>query len=545
MPKPAVYVALRKLALSLSQTLLEASNVFEELSKEQEGEVGAAVLGEIMAKATEVQEAVMEAVAPETPAFPPPSTQLVPISDIAKELGLNELALHKLVSVGKLKKYKSKGQYCVYRSDVSQALARKTRRLRQLPNGALRTSEVAAELQLSQSGVYNLLAEGILKCDRDPKTAAISIRREVLDEYKRSIGLPVTAPTTAVTAAPTATPEPPQLDVALEKRLICTLDTLEEEIGELESCLKDMNPIDRTATVSGWAGQTRKVLHNEQNEETRARAIALIPKLRAIASRYKIWVTALLPGWEIEDWDLYIRAVAATKTILTKDEEEVIQEGNLRALISHPKDVESSFAETIITTAQRVLGDQNALLYQARRKFTPPASSPQAVSVPLQVEPIAVAETVAVTQAEESDPSTAERLIEIPEHILAKTAGKRMLIVGGQGARVAHLENYLERFSLKSCEWFTQEKNSNSLARLAPRVNRKNFDMLVYIASFGGHRNMKLVTTAKKNQLPVMMITRGYSVSSVAQAIESQYSEPPPKAKKPVAKRTVERRTQA
>lgn len=631
MPKPAVYMALRQLALSLSKTLVDASVVFDELAKEEPEGVGAALLSDMIGKAEQVQEAAMAAIdsAPEPPPLPLPIAAAVPapekeaalepdiheryspIAVVARDIRVSEIEIRRQIAVGKVKKYTSNANMdCVYRSEVQEALRARTRRLKPLPDGLITVTDVAAELGVSTGQVYVLIREGAIESTRDPETSRIGVGREILDRYKRWKRIPDIQP---LEQRPVQTANERE---ELETRLVAILTSLEEEVGQLESCLAEMSPLNRTATLSGWAGNARKVLFEEPADRIKERAWILLEKLRVVARSHRVWVAALFPEWEIESWDLYVRATAAVKEPLSKLEEEIFEEGNLRALLTRPNDVSKSLAGSMIEQARLVLGDANGLLFQARRRFgfsSPPAqlalvsdeqkleynpepinhlvkldgvvdvaeelaepavvTAPENVSEvvaasqptmvvateeevaaiieeglraePVQSEMVSITTMKAVPEPTSDEIAAIERLIPVPDHIVAKTQGKRMLIVGGQGAREAHRENYLERFQLRSCEWFTQEKSSSSLLRLVPKVTLKNYDIMVFLAGYTSHKSQRLITTARRNKLPVVTITRGYSVSSVAHAIEGQYTDPLTKAlpikklpSKPIAKVT-------
>jgi hypothetical protein len=117
----------------------------------------------------------------------------------------------------------------------------------------------------------------------------------------------------------------------------------------------------------------------------------------------------------------------------------------------------------------------------------------------------------------------------VPEGVVKLTRGKRLLIVGGQRDSEAYKEKYMEQLELASCEWVTHEigKGHAAVTRVRGRIDPKNYDLMLYLARFTGHEMTKLLSLAKANGLPVVMLAKGYGLSGVVKAISDQYSGGP------------------
>jgi hypothetical protein len=107
--------------------------------------------------------------------------------------------------------------------------------------------------------------------------------------------------------------------------------------------------------------------------------------------------------------------------------------------------------------------------------------------------------------------------------VLAVTRGKRVLVIGGQGARDAHARAMAEKLELGALEWLTSERNQSSpFARLRERIRPGAFDLVLYLTGYTSHRANRAVADCKAAGLPVVYLPRGYSLAQVVQGIREQ-----------------------
>ncbi len=520
MMKKQHFLALQQLSTILSKALADCSGVFGELA-EYPDEPAAPQLWAVGEPAPAAKTSVFATEAP--PAAPPEplpiaavapvqvtpaGPDIVHIDDACKTKNVSPSTLYALIKRGLCTAHRPYGRMVFVSLSEIDALV-KQGHLRIAPparRGMMTLLQAAAFADINSQVLYKLVAENrIVGATKNGRR--IEIPQSALEDYMRANGMlpPAAAP---------VEPEAPAVEEgpSLQERLEMLLGGLEEELHQLEQYLPTMDPVMRASQIAMWAGSMRKAAHElqevppEPRVSLKARVHDFTDHLRRHAEHYKVFVNALIVEWEIESWDLYIRSVSTAAQTFIKEEEDVIAIGNLRAMMMRPKLVEPEFAKKVIDAARAVLPENNIILIKASRMFE---------SKLLSLVPPPPPEPEEIVDPEESGVSPAA---------LALTRGKRMLIVGGQGERSAHQESYMQHLKLESCEWVTHERNK--VIRHNKGINLRNYDLMLYLNAYTSHATGALVTLAQKNKVPVVKITRGYSVSSIAHAIEEQYSEP-------------------
>jgi hypothetical protein len=559
MAHPRYFLALQQLSSILSKTLADCSVVFGDLAQAAEEEARqrpAAALAAVPAEAPRIEAAAppppempvaapvmvapeptpaIVASAPEPPA-PPEGPDLVPVELAARQFRISTAVIYTLFKKEKLDRHAPYGGRRPYVSRTQLEAALASTRLRrgiQVEPGQLTLIEASARMNVSQQVLCKMIAKGLFT-GFIRKGRRFVIKEDAVDEFLVASGLKTPAapkPTveTKATEAVVEIKEPP--GPSIEEQLKTLLAGVGEEILQLEQYLLNMQPPLRASQIATWAGTVRKVmqdLNEVQQPGTRAEMKHLIGNflahLRMLADKYDVWVNALIAEWNIEDWDLYIRSLSTQEQTWSKEEWEVLEEGNLRAMILRPKEVPLDHVRSTIERCKIVLPPDNLVLARAVRMFANKLTPQEVLPLP--------------------EPVAEEKEFDVPPEVVALTRGKRVLMVGGQGERDESIERITAAFKLASLEWATHEKGkAQSLIRLQPRVTPKNFDLLLYMSRFTGHATMQILTTAKRRKVPVVMITKGYGLGSIATSIADQYSGSGP-AKK-ATRRPTERRAHA
>ncbi len=528
------FLALQQLSLILSDALSKCSGVFEQLANEEE--VQGAPLASVPAAPAQVASptqlvipAVAAAARPE-----PEGPDLVHVDQVAGELDIHPATLYNLIKKGLLKRHNPFGRSpFVSRMEVLELVrVGHIRRAAPARRGLLTPVRASKALNVGIQTFYKLVKAGEF-----PNVVKNGRRMEVpqgdIDTFLRSRGFLPPAPAPVVEQAQ-ETEAAVEAGPSVQEQLTTMLGAIEEELHQLQQYLSTMQPDHRASQIAIWAGQMRKIsedLHEvpvSQRAELRTRCSDFSDHLRRIAGEYKLFVNALIFEWTIEDWDLYIRSLSTSPQTFCQEELEVIHQGNLRAINLRRGQVEPDYAKKVIEAARAVLPETDPTLMKVSKAF---ASRLLTLVPPAPVPVVSVEEEI--IEPAENDVSPAA---------VAITRGKRLLIVGGQGERSAHQDAYMDQLKLTSIEWVTHERNK--VIRMRKGLNLKNYDMMLYLNHFTSHATGALVKTAQKNKLPVVKITRGYSVSSIAHAIEEQYSEPVV-VKKTSTRRTAERRAHA
>lgn len=553
-PDPVYFLALQQISTILSKALADCALVFAERARpEIRPEAPPAALATISPHSPTLQVEVAEAKAPQTTATAAPPKQPdaqedhQPLEKVAQHFEISAATLYKLINEGKIARFKVPGKRLVNVSmaEVGEALKGTRRRRAKVAAGNLSPIAAATALGLTTQTLYSMIADGRFKgAVRDGSRIQIPIA--AVEQYLQARGKALPAklaevahePPKSEAVQPAPAPEAPaavepvvvEKEWKLDLELTNKLNEIQQEIKELEQYLPSLTFNQRSSQLAIWAGMTRKVISDAGDIEAkhvmqhiRRRGWGLIAELRDLAHKYEVWVNALISEWDIEDWDLYIRSLNTTPPNRSKEEEEVLIEGDLRAMLLRPRRVPPEQARAVLEIAKGVLPANNPILFRANRMFTPipPKAAPPEEPAPL--------------------PAT-----DVAPEVLALTKNKRILIVGGQGERDANIERFMKDFQLQDCEWLTHEKGkAASVMRAANRLTLSNYDMVLFLTRFTGHAIMGLHAVAKRNGLPVVMCPKGYGVGSIASAISEQYSGAPVTTKTPKIKRPPERRAHA
>jgi hypothetical protein len=300
-----------------------------------------------------------------------------------------------------------------------------------------------------------------------------------------------------------------------------------DEIEKLEPWLGDLPQRQRTAQVAVWAGSTRRLQGGRGNlapESSRREREALGPTLGGLARLAREhgcdWIDALSSGWESEDWDGYVRynhAIACGQApTLSREQEELYHRDRLRGLFNPHRKTARRDAPDVIREALAILPATDGAVARAVRTFGRPAERRE---VPERPAPPVRRRHDAPARPEEP----AAILRDVPADVLAITRGKRALIAGGQGAREAHRAAIEESLQLEQLEWVYGERGKSShFTGLEARMRPGRYDVVLLLASHSGHSSSGLVDACRNAGIPLIYLTRGYSVSSVIEAIRQQ-----------------------
>lgn len=575
---PGLYVALQQLTQIFAKTLTDVSEVFGQLASAAAGGVAAEGTGAGIAGTARVEEAAAAAPTPPPPVVIEPEpvapvmaapveevaeerfdtpepepegpqtlqdildataalapapvpapgsepTDLIYVDQLGRELGIGASRIYGLIDKGAVNKYPPTGRVGrVSRAEVAKALkTARTRTLPPMPAGMVSTLEAAMLLDLGIAVLNKLIREkqfaNIERATGNRLAIPIASVQAYASAHNITLREPKKPTVEEVSEEPESEPDP---SVILERKLAERLVALEAEVFTIEPSLHS-SPKDRIASrLAMWTGSVRKTqedLQDIKNEASksviRKHVHVLLDKLRSLADLHDVWVNAASPDWSIEDWDLYIRAASGDTAGLSQEQMEVLEEGNLRSLVQRRHFVEVPQVRAVIEQARKVLGEDNAILVNTIRTFASKLLAPVVTSRAPAPMPL----------------PTPEPDSPVSPFVLSLTAGKRMIIIGGQGVRDAHAAEYVKQFRLSSCEWLTHERSKvASLLRSAGRLTNRNFDMMIYLTGYTSHKANKLCDVARKGKLPVIKVPNGYSVASLAAAIEDQFPVPAPVA---------------
>lgn len=494
----------------------------------------------------------------ETPAAP--EVDLVPIETAALRTQTSPASIYGLINKGLITREYPLGNRPYVR--VSQVVAAREaghlRRPKQLREGDLTPLQAAAMMDVSPQVFYGLITDGKFTGARK-EGRKIIVPAQAVQEFLAARGLAPKPAEVAAAAAPKS--EEAQAEAAAEEAaaqkaaaavpevqaptreelLFKAISDLENEIKELEPYLDNVNAHQRVNVAGIWAGGIRKAIADASDlasdsirAEIRRRGWAVLTELREIAQKYEIWANALIPDWDIEDWDLYIRSFSTPSQPRSKEEEEVLVIGDLRAMLLRPRAVPLEQARAILEIAKGILPADHKVLARANKLFDQLSTRKPIIEL--------------VEAPPEPPPSY------VTPEVLALTQGKRVVILGGQGERDENVERLIEQLQLASCEWITHEKGKAAgLMRIVSRFKPANYDLLICLVRFSGHSLMDVRAVARRNGLPVVMCSKGYGVASIVTAIVEQYSGTAPAPPVParvrtqtkVAKRPPERRARA
>lgn len=302
------------------------------------------------------------------------------------------------------------------------------------------------------------------------------------------------------------------------------VDALTEEIEACEFFLDGMTPEKRTAQVALWAGRARAVQADAALAPERRSALRRVfGRLTRITRDQQCdWVDALTPTWET-DWPIYIAVLTAE---LAGEEPELSAEqrcahwrARLLGLSVANRRVMRSEAEALINLASAVLPEDDEVLRTVSERFgvmRVAAARPPLIRRVTGEAPVARVE--AQVPAVEAPPRT------VQDAVLAVTRGKKAVILGGQGAREQHRESLQRLFEFAELEWVFSERNAGTsqFAKVEERVRNRSYDLVLFLAGYTSHKSVKVLKACKETGVPLVYLSRGYSVAQVERAIGDQ-----------------------
>lgn len=129
----------------------------------------------------------------------------------------------------------------------------------------------------------------------------------------------------------------------------------------------------------------------------------------------------------------------------------------------------------------------------------------------------ALKEHLSVEEAEEAQQDGA--LPAVPAALLARTAGKRALIVGGDKRGEAQAR-VLAGLQLKSLDWETGE-GVRRASSTAERCKNGSFDLVIFLKRFISHKLTDQVFPSCGPAVEVLWVEQGYGLSAIVRAMSS------------------------
>lgn len=306
-----------------------------------------------------------------------------------------------------------------------------------------------------------------------------------------------------------------------------SVHALADEIEKLGPWLAGLSQRQRTAQVAAWAGRVRRLqeaLGNLKPDQERRARDELRPMLGGLARLAKKhgcdWVDALSSEWEAEDWDGYVQynhAIACGHApTLSREQEELYHRDRLRGLFNPHRRTARRDAPDAIREAFAMLAENDAVVARAVRAFGRPPERRE--------EPVRAAPPFRRRHDAPARPDEPVALVrEVPADVLAITRGKHALVAGGQGAREAHRAAIQKSLQLERLEWVYGERGKSShFSTLEGRMRPGRYDLVLLLASHSGHSSNGLVDACRDAKIPLVYLARGYSVTSVIEAIRQQ-----------------------
>jgi hypothetical protein len=302
---------------------------------------------------------------------------------------------------------------------------------------------------------------------------------------------------------------------------------ISDEVTSLSPWLGDLPKRQSTAQIAVWAGRLRRLhdslgdLEQDRQRRVRAEIRSLIAWLARLAKQHRCdWIDALSSEWDSADWDTYVafnEVVAGGRDPdLTGEEEARYHRDRLRGLFSPHRLSAARDAQDVLREALRVLPEHDGAVARAIQAFGRPTErrvEPPRPKAPFQ------RQTDRSTHLEEPPPL--ER--NVPPEVLGLTRGKYGLVAGGQGSREAHRIAIERSLEFEKLEWVYGERGKGSHLRLLEeRMWSGRYDLVLLLASHSGHDSGGLVAACRAVKVPLVYLSRGYSVTSVIEAICQQ-----------------------
>lgn len=316
---------------------------------------------------------------------------------------------------------------------------------------------------------------------------------------------------TAPPAAPSAATGAPADEV----------DGLAEEIDACEFFLERMSAPQRDAQVAVWTGRARDLQDTwtaraDVGPERRTALRRVFGRLKRIAAEQRCsWIDALTPEW-VMSWDVYVAfheaLLAGEEPQLGEQEQQAFWRGKLRGLLLPARlHVSPQEAAEVIAAATALLDPADEDLaatvarFGAARKATPPIIRRAPVAAPRPSAPAAPVR-------------------EVSPALLAAAAGKRALIVGGQGSREEHRRGVQEALGFAELDWVVSERGAaGHYSRLEERVRSQSYDVVLFLAGYTSHKAVPFLRQCRASGVPVVYLARGYGLAQICHALEEQW----------------------
>lgn len=239
------------------------------------------------------------------------------------------------------------------------------------------------------------------------------------------------------------------------------------------------------------------------------------------------WVDALSQDWSM-DWEVYSayhRAIAAANyPDLPLEREQEYHRAILAGLYLPQRRLSPNDAATAILEAQQVLAPDDPDLAKAIERFGRPDSTSLRSLATRRTRRLMREDGRPVDPKEEMRMAT-KRFV--PDTVLAITRGKRALMAGGQGAREDHRLALVESLDLAELEWVTVEKKQSApFHRLEERIQAGTYDLVFFLAAHSNHNSGAFVRACKERGVPLVYLSRGYSVTTVVHEVQEQLLRP-------------------
>lgn len=113
--------------------------------------------------------------------------------------------------------------------------------------------------------------------------------------------------------------------------------------------------------------------------------------------------------------------------------------------------------------------------------------------------------------------------LNLPDALLDYTEGKRVLIVGGQGAREDARMQIQRVFGFVQVTWDPTERgNASYYVRMADLIRGGNYDMVILLVHFSSHGTQIVAKECKKRGVKAIYAPGGYSPQAISFCIQQQ-----------------------
>jgi hypothetical protein len=302
---------------------------------------------------------------------------------------------------------------------------------------------------------------------------------------------------------------------------------LSEEIDVSEPYLSGLSREQRTAQVCVFAGRAKALEarlgpqtadEQEANRGARVTLRRIFGRLTRIARELNCgWIDALSPDWTT-DWPVYIerhQAIASGRDAqLSEEHEFAYQRAVLQGLLNSKRRALPPEVSDTLADALEILPGDDPLVEEAIKRFGRPPER-HGSQLPRH-------------RDEDAEDEPAPETYEVPAEVLLATEGRKVLMVGGQGARAGHQTAIQSTLRLSALEWVISERGKASgFLRAAAKIRPSSYDFVLFLASHASHASSAIVQACKRSEVPLVYLSRGYSVASIVRAIQEQLSRSP------------------